>query len=48
MFMGVFYITLLYQNICTDTRFIYTYQRGLLRCSFYWMGQCESLETRDE
>ena len=22
--------------------------RGLLRCSFYWIGQCESLDMRDE
>ena len=27
---------------------LYTYRRGLLRCSFYQTGQCESLDKRDE
>ena len=27
---------------------IYTYRRGLLRCSFWQDGQCEGLESRNE
>ena len=27
---------------------IIIFQRGLLRCSFSWTGQCEGLEVRDE
>ena len=46
--VGMFYTTMTLFAYASKVERVYTYRRGLRRCSFYWIGQCEGLELRDE